>query len=112
MVLRFSLFFSISIILFSCSENQSSVNNKENTDKNATPNPQALYAIHCDACHGMDGKKGISGAADLSVSKLTDKEIENTIKNGNEKGMMPFKDMITNPNDIKSLVEYVKKLRK
>ena len=75
-------------------------------------NPRGLYAIHCDACHGMDGKKGVSGAADLSLSKLSDNEIKNTIKNGNNKGMMPFKDMITNPKDIDSLVEYVKKLRK
>lgn len=111
MVLKIIPLFAFSLLLIGCSnDNQSSSYLK--VEETTPSNPQALYAIHCDACHGADGKEGVSGAADLSISKLSDKEIENTILNGNEKGMMPFKDMITNPKDIKSLVEYVKTLRK
>jgi mono/diheme cytochrome c family protein len=111
MVLKFCFLLIFGLVIVSCSSgNQSSVS--PNTEESTPANPQALYAIHCDACHGADGKKGVSGAADLSKSTLSDKEIENTIKYGNEKGMMPFKDMITNPKDLKALVEFVKTLRK
>ena len=111
MVLKIIPLIALSLLLIGCSNDNQSTSNLEGKETTSS-NPRALYAIHCDACHGEDGKKGVSGAADLSISKLSDKEIENTILNGNEKGMMPFKDMITNPKDIKSLVEYVKKLRK
>jgi mono/diheme cytochrome c family protein len=111
MVLKIIPLFTFSLLMIGCSNNNQSTSNLEG-EETTSSNPQALYAIHCDACHGVDGKEGVSGAADLSISKLSDKEIENTILNGNEKGMMPFKDMITNPKDIKSLVEYVKTLRK
>lgn len=111
MVLRFLILLVFGLVVISCSGNNQSTISSE-TRESAPTNPQALYAIHCDACHGADGKKGVSGAADLSKSSLSDKEIENTIKNGNEKGMMPFKDMITNPKDIKGLIEFVKTLRK
>ena len=111
MVLNNTLCISLFLLLIACNtDNQSTVDS--NSKDNTPSNPKALYAIHCDACHGADGKAGVSGAANLSISKLSDKEIENTILNGNEKGMMPFKDMITNPKDIKSLVDYVKTLRK
>lgn len=74
--------------------------------------PKLLYVLHCESCHGMDGKKGNSGAADLSVSTLTDKEIKNVILNGNDKGMMPYKDIITSDAEVNSMVDYVKTLRK
>jgi hypothetical protein len=60
----------------------------------------------------LDGKKGSSGAANLAISKLSDAEIKNVISNGNEKGMMPYKDIITNEKDLNGLVEFVKTLRK
>ena len=111
MVLKNTFYIFVIMMMVGCSSDNQSSSIKE-SEENTDSNPQDLYAIHCDACHGEDGKKGVSGAADLSICKLSDKEIENTILNGNEKGMMPFKDMITNPKDIKSLVEYVKTLRK
>lgn len=74
--------------------------------------PKSLYILHCEACHGMDGTKGNSGAADLSVSTLDDAKIKNVILNGNDKGMMPYKDIITSDKEVNSMVEYVKTLRK
>jgi mono/diheme cytochrome c family protein len=111
MVLKYCKTTIIGLVVGACSSNNQS-SSATNSEESTPANPQALYAIHCDACHGADGKKGVSGAADLSKSTLSDKEIENTIKNGNEKGMMPFKDMITEPKDIKALVEFVKTFRK
>lgn len=54
----------------------------------------------------------MSGAADLSTSKFTDEQIREVILNGNDKGMMPYKDIITNEVERNALVEYVKTLRK
>ena len=71
-----------------------------------------IFILHCESCHGIDGKKGFSEAADLSVSKLSDEEIRAMIQNGNEKGMMPYKDIITTDRELDGVVEFVKTLRK
>lgn len=73
---------------------------------------KALYIIHCEACHGLDGKKGNSNAADLSASTLDKAHIKSVILNGNDEGMMPFKELITSDKQVDGLVEYVQTLRK
>jgi cytochrome c6 len=105
-----SLILISSALIASCSS--PSTDHYTNTSNEASISSKALYTLHCEACHGVDGKKGISGAADLSVSKINSKEIKYTILNGNEKGMMPYKEIITNPAEIDSLVSYVQTLRK
>ncbi len=97
-------------LVVSCSSH--STNNYSDTTNESNISSKALYTLHCEACHGADGKKGISGAADLSVSTINPKKIKSTILNGNEKGMMPYKEIITNPTEIDSLVSYVQTLRK
>lgn len=110
MVLRFwSILFLVSQFLFACSSKEET-NIGDSTEQEGI-NAKALYTLHCEACHGMDGTKGISGAANLKVSKMTDIQIKNTIKNGNEKGMMPFKEIINSETEIDSLVAFVKSLR-
>jgi mono/diheme cytochrome c family protein len=109
MVLRF---FAIGILLFLASCGSGEVKSIENTEDVASVEPKSLYILHCEACHGLDGKKGSSGAANLAISKFSDAEIKNVISNGNEKGMMPYKDIITNEKDLNGLVEFVKTLRK
>lgn len=85
---------------------------KFNTEKAVVREAKTLYLIHCESCHGLEGNKGISGAADLSKSVLSDKTIKNVILQGNDKGMMPYKDIITNTEEVNSLRDYVKSLRK
>jgi len=97
-------------LLLSCTTN-SSKTNFEQTSPTTEINAKALYTLHCEACHGMDGAKGISGAANLKISKITDSQIQYTIENGNEKGMMPFKDIISSKKEIDALVIFVKSLR-
>jgi mono/diheme cytochrome c family protein len=109
MVLRF---FAIGVLLFLASCGSGEVKSIENTENVASVEPKSLYILHCEACHGLDGKKGSSGAANLAISKLSDAAIKNVISNGNEKGMMPYKDIITNKKDLDGLVEFVKTLRK
>jgi mono/diheme cytochrome c family protein len=70
-----------------------------------------IFLLHCESCHGIDGKKGVSDAADLSVSKLSDEQVKNVIRNGNDKGMMPFRDIIPTDRELDGVVAYVKSLR-
>lgn len=105
-------FFGCCLLLVSCGGNTTETTVATELTEEINTSPQSLYILHCEACHGMDGKKGTSGAADLSVSKLDDAGIKQVILNGNTKGMMPYKDIITSDKDVNTLVEYVKTLRK
>lgn len=111
MVLKTFVFNFLVFSLISCNNTSS---NKQKFDKEniiQEIDAKALYTLHCEACHGMDGTKGISGAANLKVSKMTDLQTKHTIKNGNDKGMMPFKDIINSETEVDSLVSFVKSLR-
>jgi len=82
---------------------------------------EALFAKFCASCHGKDGKAQTPiarklGVKDLSQSKLTGDEIKKQIVEGkrDEQGkekMPSFKGKITD-DEIKSLVTFVKELRK
>lgn len=62
----------------------------------------------CVACHGENGKGGIAGAKDMTVSKLTDAEMASLIKNG--KNSMPKYKNLTE-DQINSLVAYIRTLK-
>ena len=112
MVLRVGFISAFLILsLSACTNFSSQNNNKTDVVDDREINAKALYTIHCEACHGMDGTKGISGAANLKVSKMTVLQIKNTIENGNDKGMMPYKDIINSESKIDTLVSFVKSLR-
>ena len=71
---------------------------------------EIIFEAKCTACHGKDGKLMLSGAKDLSVSKLTKAETIEMIKSG--KGLMQgFKDEF-NEQQLNALAEYVEGLRK
>lgn len=72
---------------------------------------RAVYTLNCASCHGPDGTLKASNAADLSISKMDEKTIEHTIRKGNDKGMMPYEEMLSTP-EIKGLVKFVQNLRK
>jgi len=81
----------------------------------------ALFVKNCALCHGLDGKARSAiakklGVKDLSVSKLSDTDIEKQIKEGsrNKRGdqIMPsFKDRLTE-EEIQALIVAVKGFRK
>ena len=109
MVLR-SSFFSISFLLLTACGSGAS-------DSDALPNKtpeekgESLYVLNCASCHGEDGKLGSSGAKDLSVSKLNDKQIEKIIRKG--KNAMPSQEAILETDEnIKLVIEHLKTLRK
>ncbi len=69
-----------------------------------------VYKQYCFACHGADGKMGVGGAKDLSVSKIPKEEIINQVTNG--KGMMtPYKDILSK-EQIDAVADYIQELRK
>ncbi len=45
-------------------------------------NGKEIYDAKCVLCHGSDGKAGLSGASDLSVTQLTTDSIKLIIQNG------------------------------
>lgn len=72
---------------------------------------RAVYTLNCASCHGPDGTLQASNAKDLSVSKLNEAEIEQMIRKGNDKGMMPYEEMLSTA-EIKGVVKFVQNLRK
>lgn len=111
MVLKRAFYFLFLLFLAACTSGKTSAYDKEEKAE-VNVDPETLYILHCEACHGLDGKKGTSNAADLSKSKLSDKKILNIILNGNDKGMMPYKEVLGSQKAAVSLAEYVKTLRK
>jgi cytochrome c5 len=69
-----------------------------------------LYEMNCKTCHGADGTAGLSGAKNLQISTLSDTEINDIINNG--KNSMPAYGKSFSKEEISSLVEYTKTLRK
>jgi len=109
MVLRIYFFAFLLFGLLSCSNNQS----QADALPPETPEEKgaSLFILHCASCHGEDGKLGASGAKDLSISKLNDKEIEKIIVNG-KNAMPPMIVLLENKENIKFVIKHVKSLRK
>lgn len=112
MVLKFFLGVCSCSLLVACSSSNSSESNNpvDTSLPMSVDEARAVYAINCASCHGQDGKLGASGAKDLSKSNATDGFIKNTIAKGNDKGMMPY-DQILGKREIDGLVKFVKTLR-
>jgi len=81
-----------------------------------TPEPKGdaagrkLYSSKCSSCHGSDGKQGVGGAKDLSVSTLTMDQRIQIITNG--KGMMPGYASVMSGEEIQAVAEYTATLKK
>ena len=75
----------------------------------AAPDGAKLFQMQCTLCHGRDGKLGLSGARDLTVSALTREQMVLLVSNG--KGvMMPYKNVLR-PEEIEAVVDHVRSLR-
>ncbi len=63
-----------------------------------------IYTNTCVNCHGADGKLGLSGSKDLSITQLTIDEQKTAIRNG--KNAMPgYKDL--SDEQIEDLIVYI-----
>jgi mono/diheme cytochrome c family protein len=71
-----------------------------------------IYKSYCKSCHGPKGDRGLSNAADLSISTLKVEEIRQIILYGTGNGMSAYKTVITEEEEIGALVNHVKSLQK
>lgn len=87
----------------------------------AAAEPPEVYVKNCAPCHSKDGKAKTPaarklGVKDLSLSKLTDAQIAEAIREGkkdqrNVSKMPAFKDKLTD-EEVRVLVQTVKAFRK
>lgn len=80
--------------------------------KNARVDAKAIYTMHCVACHGEDGSKGVSGAANLAQTKLDSAALKKVILYGTKNGMMPYRDILDAEKEIPALVTYIQTLKR
>jgi cytochrome c6 len=64
---------------------------------------KSIYLSNCAACHGADGKLGLSGAKDLTASQLTYEQKYEVIKYG--KNAMPSYRQLSD-EQINALIAY------
>ncbi|MDF3027598.1 MAG: cytochrome c class [Fluviicola sp.] len=114
MVLKKSIPFFLSVcLLAACGEEAKPVENTKpvSNEPISLEDARAVYTLNCASCHGPDGTLKASNAKDLSISKMNESEIEQMIRKGNDKGMMPYEEMLSTA-EIKGLVKFVQNLRK
>lgn len=115
MVLKNSIlvFSSACLLLTACGETEQpeKIVKPVSNEPISLEDARAVYTLNCASCHGPDGTLKASNAKDLSISKMDEGEIEHMIRKGNDKGMMPYEEMLSTP-EIKGLVKFVQNLRK
>ena len=71
---------------------------------------ETVYKKYCVLCHGLDGKLGLNGSKDLTISKLTLEERIIQVTKG-KNTMTPFQGILS-PEEIKAVAEYTMTLTK
>lgn len=95
----------IGLLLLACGS--ASVDTANAGIKERTPG-ELLFIKNCTLCHGRDGKMGINGAKDLSISKLTRAEMIAMVEQGKGQ-MMPYNKVLS-AKEIELVVEHVRTL--
>ena len=68
-------------------------------------NGKQIFTEKCALCHGGDGKLGVSGAKDLSVTQLPHAGIVEIVTNG-KNTMAPYKETLT-AEQIEAVASYI-----
>lgn len=110
MVLKISALLSVFLVAVSCSSGSDETTVVNETKPLTQIEAHSVYMLNCASCHGEDGQLGASGAANLAASKMTEAQIKTTILKGNNKGMMPYEEIVTT-REIEGLVGIVKSLQ-
>jgi cytochrome c6 len=89
-------------IIFACS-------GKESSKSTNAPDGEAIYKKYCTLCHGVDGKLGLNGSKDITISKLTEPERVIQITKG-KNTMTPFEGILS-PEEIQAVAAYTMTLK-
>lgn len=92
----------LSFLLITAAFGIAEMSAKKNEAKGGA-NTAELYVNNCGLCHGKDGKLGLSGASDISITQLSVDSITSIILNG--RNLMP-KTTLT-PEQAKEIATYV-----
>jgi mono/diheme cytochrome c family protein len=76
----------------------------------ATVNGHDIFIANCMKCHGEDGKLGLMGSKDLTVSAMDLNARIEIIKKG--KGAMTVFEGVLTDEEIKAVAEYTESLKK
>jgi len=82
---------------------------KESPKGTTAVDGQALYKKYCTLCHGVDGKLGLNGSKDITISKLTEPERVVQITKG-KNTMTPFEGILS-PEEIQAVAAYTMTLK-
>lgn len=106
-LMRATTVFFLSVFLFACGGAESDPSSTS-TDISVAE-AQRLYTMKCGLCHGNDGKLMLSGAPDLSTSRLNLNERIAIITYG--KGKMPPQKDVLSPTEIKGIAQFLETFR-
>lgn len=102
------LFLSIAALtVFGACSSDAGKGNTATTDQ--TPDGKAIFKTKCQVCHGADGKLGLNGALDLTVSALSVEQRIEVIRNGRNL-MTPFVGILSDA-EIKAVADYTMTLK-
>lgn len=87
-------------LLLACSHSESA----EGPAETGNEKGKKIWRTYCVLCHGADGKLGLNGAMDLSVTQLTLEERIEVITHGRNT-MVPYKGVI-DEDEIRAVAEY------
>ncbi len=96
------LFLALFFTILSCSNSTNANTKSPNADV------EKLYKIHCNLCHGINGKLGLGGAKDLTKSTMDLDQRIAIIRSG--KGAMAAYEKILSKKEIKALAKYTMEL--
>ncbi len=86
------------------------ITDKTAPNYNAVEHGKTVFLAYCQACHGADGKLGLSGAKDLTATAKTDVEIMEVLQNG--KNSMPAYKNTLSADEMEALAQFIQSLKK
>ena len=82
---------------------------KEQKTSNGPVDGAAIYKKYCTLCHGADGKLGLNGSKDITISQLSLEERKVLITNG-KNTMTPFGGILSE-DEIHAVATYTMTLK-
>ena len=99
----------IGIGIWACSDGQTGNENKQDKVSATNEKGKSIFKTYCILCHGADGKLGLNGAKDMSISELSLEERIEVITNGRNT-MVPYKGVLE-ADEIKAVAEYTMRFK-